>query len=197
MPNPTQEEIRALMDLFHGFDQKIGRTNVIEVFEHGKSESKSWTEDGSAAFSQWEKHIKSDGAGLGIVPLRDDNTILWGAIDIDVYPIDIDDLFKKVTDSECPLIVFRSKSGGAHLIAFFDEPVPADKGQQFLQHWAHKLGFGNAEIFPKQTTRNNSDEVGNWLNMPYYGGMDGGRYAIINGKPVTLTQFLKGMNDEN
>ena len=82
-------------------------------------------------------------------------------------------------------------------MAFFDEPIDAEKGQLFLKHWAHTLGFGNCEIFPKQTMREQPYEVGNWLNMPYYNGDEGGRHAIIDNKPATLTEFLRGMNNEN
>ena len=187
---PDDQQIHALMKMFDGYKSKIGQTNVLEVREYGKSNSKSWTAQGPVTFKHWQNHLKGIGPGLGIVPLKEDNTIVWGAIDIDLYPADINHIVRLLAEHQAPLIPFRSKSGGVHLYAFFDAPVSADKGRAFLKALAHRMGFLTEEIFPKQTTRNRPDEIGNWLNMPYYGGMDHGRHAIINGKPATLEQFL-------
>ena len=45
----------------------------------------------------------------------------------------------------------RSKSGGAHIYLFIDEPVSASLLQRKLRQLAASIGFGQAEIFPKQT----------------------------------------------
>jgi hypothetical protein len=57
--------------------------------------------------------------GIGIVPIRDDATCVWGAIDIDLdKEPNLTVLAKQVHKLELPLIVCRSKSGGAHLYLF-------------------------------------------------------------------------------
>jgi len=48
-----------------------------------------------------------------------------GCIDIDTYPFDHLSLIKKIREEQLPLIVFRSKSGGAHVYCFIKEFVPA------------------------------------------------------------------------
>jgi hypothetical protein len=58
--------------------------------------------------------------------------------------------------------------------------------------WAGELGYGSSEIFPKQTSRASKEDVGNWINLPYFG--DSRKCVMINkqGNPVELTleQFL-------
>src|SRR5260370_23131590 len=33
----------------------------------------------------WERHLQSDANGIGIIPIRDDGTCVFGAVDVDVY----------------------------------------------------------------------------------------------------------------
>lgn len=183
-----------MKDLFSGYSPKIGRTDHIENNGEGtKTSSKSWTENGPVSIDHWERHLRGIGPGLGIIPLREDNTVLWATIDVDMYALDHRDLSARIEDMACPLVHFRSKSGGAHLTAFFDAPFNAAQAQEFMEFWAHKLGFDGSEIFPKQNIRRSPSEIGNWLNMPYFRGMEGGRYAITKGKSLTLEQFLEGV----
>ena len=73
----------------------------------------------------WENHLAGQ-ESLGIVPIREDNSCVWGAIDIDTYPLKHDDLVERlVKRNELPFVVARSKSGGAHVYCFVSEPVPA------------------------------------------------------------------------
>ena len=44
----------------------------------------------------------------------------------------------------------RSKSGGAHVFLFTDSFAPAALFRSKLKDMAAKLGYANAEIFPKQ-----------------------------------------------
>ena len=52
-------------------------------------------------------------------------SVKWAAIDIDVNDIDHTGLEEKVVELELPLVVYRSKSGGAHCYLFLEEPCPA------------------------------------------------------------------------
>ncbi len=36
----------------------------------------------------WEKHLKGEGASLGVIPINDDSKCKWGCIDVDTYPLD-------------------------------------------------------------------------------------------------------------
>ena len=54
-------------------------------------------------------------------------------------------------DHKLPLIVCRSKSGGAHVFLFTKENIPASLMQSKLKEMAIILGYEGSEIFPKQT----------------------------------------------
>lgn len=129
---------------------------------------------------------------IGIIPVREDNTCLWGCIDVDDYSLDHAAVVKRLRDAKMPLIVCRTKSGGAHLYLFLTEPVAAEIIQAKLRDLAALLGFGGSEIFPKQTTVLwDSHDLGNWLNMPYFSAEETERYCVgENGRGTTLRQFL-------
>lgn len=137
----------------------------------------------------WSDHLEGR-SPLGIVPIDEDWRCHWGAIDVDEYDIDHVQLIKKV--AHLPLVVCRTKSGGAHLFLFCEHSVPADLMQSALRSIAASLALGKSEIFPKQTTvMAERGDVGNWLNMPYYGG-DSARVALRhNGLGMTEEEFLK------
>jgi hypothetical protein len=133
------------------------------------------------------KHLEGK-QGLGIVPVNDKNMCIFGAIDIDNNGVNHVELEKKVIEYDIPLVVCRSKSGGAHLYSFQPLPgVPASVMQMNLSSYASRLGYGNSEIFPKQT-RLRDGEAGNWINLPYYNSSE--RVAVINGENAELTGFL-------
>jgi hypothetical protein len=137
--------------------------------------------------------------GVGAVPILDDSKCHWGAIDIDnhgqeedtpIAPID-----EIVMAEKLPLIICRSKSGGVHAYVFFDSAVSAATCQQLLSQWAKRLGYPDAEIFPKQKSlRKNPTsgavQLGNWINLPYFAAGTTNRYAFRNGKVLTLGQFV-------
>ena len=126
----------------------------------------------------WNNHLEGK-ESLGIVPICEDNTCVWGAIDIDTYPLDLAELIERlVKRGEMPFVVARSKSGGAHVYCFVSEPVSAALMQSKLKEIAASFGYGTAEIFPKQTKLLlEKGDRGNILNMPYFGGASSTRYA--------------------
>lgn len=132
--------------------------------------------------------------GLGIVPIRDDQRCVFGALDIDQYEdkeagiaaLDHARLVEKISDAGMPLVVCSTKSGGAHCYLFLSEPVRADIVQDRLREFADALGHPAIEIFPKQKTLKPQD-VGNWINMPYFDVVSGefDRYAFdALGEPI-------------
>jgi hypothetical protein len=138
---------------------------------------------------QYEQHIEGT-VGLGVVPIREDNTCLWGAIDIDVDDIDHAELIKAVRRADLPLIVCRSKSGGAHCYTFISTPARASDLRKALAGHASILGYGQSEIFPKQDIL--GDGLGSWINLPYLGGNETQRYAVDDdGNPMSLEEFIE------
>ncbi|MHA2122786.1 MAG: hypothetical protein ACW990_16435, partial [Promethearchaeota archaeon] len=61
----------------------------------------------------WENHINGVGPALGIIPITEANTCKWGCIDIDEYDFDHKALVTDIRNNNFPLVVCRSKSGGA------------------------------------------------------------------------------------
>ena len=140
----------------------------------------------------WEQHLKG-GTGLGIIPIRSDNTCQWGAIDIDEYDVDHIALVNVIRSHKIPAIVGRTKSGGAHVWVFLKEPVEAVDMQRRMTELAAALGFAGSEIFPKQTTiLLDRGDTGNFLNMPYHSSKNSTRYAFDDeGKGLTAEQFME------
>jgi hypothetical protein len=136
----------------------------------------------------YERHLSGE-IGLGLVPVTLAGTCHFAAIDIDIDTIDHARLYKEVARRRLPLNVCRSKSGGAHLYAFFNPPISAVVVQQTLKRWAAVLGHPRAEIFPKQS-KIGGDNVGNWINLPYFGGDNTTRYCVDASGAMQLGAFL-------
>jgi len=99
--------------------------------------------------AHWEEHLAGK-RSLGIIPIDENNQCRWGCIDIDQYPLDHKLLVEKIRRMKLPLIVCRSKSGGAHCFLFTVTPIDAKDMQTTLQQVSAALGYGGSEIFPKQ-----------------------------------------------
>ena len=65
--------------------------------------------------------------------------------------------------------------------------------QRALQQIAATLGLTGSEIFPKQIKLHlERDDVGNFLNLPYFDSEQGLRYAIKDdGTSATLEEFFE------
>lgn len=177
-------------ELFAGLERGHGRYDLSRAVKEGeKTKGRASFVKGPATPEEWADHLNGQ-VGLGIVPIRDDSTVMWGGIDIDSYSINLPDLSKRLVGS--PFIVCRSKSGGAHVLCFVSEPVPAKMMQERLSRAAAALGYGGVEIFPKQTELLTArGDIGNWLNMPYFGGVNSSRYALIDGESLTPEEFIE------
>lgn len=179
------------MSLYAGLDRAHGVYVVAKQQSDGaKVAGRALTESKPVTPEVWASHL--DGKkGLGIIPLRDDGTVMWAGIDIDTYPTDHAAIEAKLTELQLPLVVIKSKSGGAHLMLFMADPLPAKYVRAKLHEWAVAIGYPGVEVFPKQNEHRDKSDIGNWLNMPYFGGDDSPRHAVYDGKPLNMVQFLK------
>ncbi|RUY13541.1 hypothetical protein EN991_21465, partial [Mesorhizobium sp. M7A.F.Ca.US.005.03.2.1] len=178
-----------IWDLFGGSNEAHGRYTVQRTSERGKAEGKAVTEPGPATQAIWNAHLAGTGPGVGVIPIRRDGTVLWGCIDVDVIGIDHAALEQDIEDLKLPLVVSRSKSGGAHAFLFLKEPAPASAIQHYLAQCSSALGYGGCEIFPKQTAAT-EEQPGNWLNMPYFFADKTNRYGTHNGELLDLQTFV-------
>ena len=179
------------MTLFKGLDRAYVRVPLkhTEVKEGEKVEVNAFTVHEEVTAEVWERHLKGED-NLAIIPITDTAKVNFGAIDIDNYTIDIRILEEKVTQLGLPLIVCRSKSGGAHLYLFLEHAISAKFVVAKLRMFAMVLGY-SYEIFPKQIRLASKKDTGNGLSMPYYGGDETNRYAFHSNKRLTIDQFLR------
>lgn len=184
-----------LSQVFRGYTRAHTRFRPVSSkigADIGKVKGNYVTVRGSLDESAWESHFRGD-LGVGVIPLCDDGTtVYWGAIDVDILKLDHVSFEKRIRDSGLPLVVARSKSGGAHCFLFLREAETAAKVADRLSKWAAALGLDSAEIFPKQTRREDDSDSGSALNMPYYGGdgEDAPRRAIRYGEWLSLEEFI-------
>lgn len=116
----------------------------------------------------WYRHLTGE-CGLGIIPINENSEVKFAAIDVDEYPLDLGVLHQKIRDHQLPLVICRTKSGGAHLYLFLDKFYPAKDVQRKMREFASCLGYGSSEIFPKQTKiLSERGDMGQWINMPYF-----------------------------
>lgn len=193
MDNVIDALAEEFFSLFAGLDRAHGTYNIPKgdkTEEGEKVAGRPYTEHKEVTVELWKKHLAGE-KGLGIIPITDQATVNWAAIDIDTYPLDHAAMEKQLLELNLPLVICRSKSGGAHLILFCAEPIPAKLVRQKLSEWACAIGYPSTEIFPKQNSLANKTDVGNWLNMPYFDVKKTTRYAIHDGKQLKVKEFLK------
>jgi Family of unknown function (DUF5906)/TOTE conflict system, Archaeo-Eukaryotic Primase domain/Primase C terminal 1 (PriCT-1) len=188
--------VKAIAERFRGYDRAHGQYKLTGTKdERGKAEGKALTLEGGPSLELWRLHLEGR-LGLGVIPLEAPDTVWWLVIDADVYPLDHEALEKKIKALGLPLVMCRSKSAGAHLFVFFKVATSATLALAVAERYAALLGFAGCEIFPKQTTRKDDSEPGNWLNMPYFNCDATERYAIKGGQRLTLAQFLEYATDQ-
>lgn len=180
--------------LFRGLTRAYGTYKVETTkVEGAKLTGPRSTIIGTVDEALWEGHLSGE-KRIGIVPITDDSTCRFGAIDIDVYDgLDYAKIGREVRELKLPLLPCKSKSGGVHLWCFITEPMGAAALQAKLGEFASYLGFGGVEIFPKQTqVLADRGDIGNWINMPYFGGAKTSAYAFdMEGAPLSIEEFLE------
>jgi len=181
----------AFAELFSGNPNAYGvHIPVNNVKKGEKAKGKSFLERKHITNDTYLKHLHGE-KSIGVAPMMLDNTILFGAIDIDVYPLNPVKYISIIKKFNLPLIPCKTKSAGLHLYIFFKEPVKAEKALPFLQEMRQILGLpADTEVFPKQA-RLVGDSVGNWINIPYFNHQETTRYAYKHDlTPMTLDEFI-------
>ena len=114
----------------------------------------------------WIKHLQGQGPGIGVAPLREDNTVAFAAIDLDEPDYDAALEMQRYIPGESWLE--RSRSGNAHLWVFFESACPAWLAMGILREATLAAGKKGVEVFPK-----NHDfervRFGNYINLPFHG----------------------------
>lgn len=161
--------------LFRGYELRHGRYDVQEETDSGKMVGHARTLDRAIAGEDYAAHIAGE-YGIGVIPLTEQNTVHFAAIDIDDYNTRSPEYYADRTEN-LPAVVTRSKSGGTHVWIFSDEGLDAVLAVKLLKQWAADLGVAGSEIFPKQVKRSSDKDIGNWINLPYF---NSGRRALLH-----------------
>lgn len=204
--------------LFRGHTSRYGRYDITgDAAREEKVAGKARTVDQQITAKDYTDHVEGR-VGIGVIPLQGEakaqGRVNFAAIDIDVYT-QAEKEARNLTHEdvalalfETPLIVTRSKSGGIHVWLFSDEGVSARVATEYLNAQAAQLGVSGCEVFPKQTERYSDEDVGNWINLPYFGDSrkavlpikEGSTYSYTD---VSLEDFLdvaegasKGVTDD-
>lgn len=194
--DPLHPHCTAFAAIFEGFPHAYGIYNVdgkVTSKKQGKVKGTAASLMDPVTPTVWSKHLFGK-QGLGIIPITSKSEAKFGAIDVDDYNTDIPALARRVAKLHMPLVVCRTKSGGAHLYMFMTEFIPAATVKEKLEEFASILGVGGSEIFPKQTKLLvERGDAGSWINMPYCGGNNSDRYAFNDlGEPIQdIDAFIK------
>ena len=186
-------DVEKFKSIFDGLEEAYGTYRIDKTQTNGKKAGKAAIVRETRTTKLWVNHLTGKGNSIGIIPINADNACKWGCVDVDQYPLDHKVLIKKIRKTKLPLVVCRSKSGGAHCFLFCSEWIEAKEMQRALRHIAAALGYGDSEIFPKQVKLHlDRGDVGNFLNLPYYDAEEGLRYGILNdGTSATLEEFFE------
>lgn len=145
--------VERFMALFQGLDIAFGT---------GRGE---WVKR-APRFEDWRKHLDGVGAGMGIAPLRPDNTVMFAAIDLDEPDFDA----AREMQTYIPGVTWleRSRSGNAHVWTFFREPLEAWVAMGVLKEATLAAGKNHVEVFPKNHDFSKV-KLGNYINLPFHG----------------------------
>ena len=186
-----ENSAQRFLDLFIGSQGAHGQTDVLGRQRNGKQQAKYEIVRAPLTIALVQDHL--DGKlGVGSIPIDETNKCRFGALDIDDYSLDLRVLLDKVKAFKLPLVLCRSKSGGAHLFLFLSEKVAASEVRDRLAEFASVLGWGNCEVFPKQEELlAERGDVGNFINLPYQNERYTTRYALKStGDSLPLEDFL-------
>ena len=187
-------EVQRFMSLFQGYELAHGQYRVQKKEADGKMSGRAVTVSEPATENNFNEHLNGGEYILGIIMLKIDNSCNFGVIDIDIrgdvkLNESLESLEKKIRNT--PLILCRSKSGGAHLYLFCEPAIAAVDMVTKLNEFAAQLGYGGSEVFPKQISRANDRDRGNWINLCYWNGDNTERFAIHKGNKLNLKQFIE------
>ena len=158
--------VQLFSAIFDGLQEAYGTYRIDKQQSNGKNTGKAAIVRDPRTAKMWREHLSGEGASLGIIPINADNKCKWGCVDVDQYPLDHKQLVEKIRRLKLPLVVCRSKSGGAHCFLFSIEWVEASDMQKSLQNIAAALGYGGSEVFPKQVKLHlDRGDVGNFFKL--------------------------------
>jgi len=166
----TESQVERFAALYAGLNRAYGRydTNQHPNPETGKLEGKALTVKKPVTLELYENHLNGK-SSIGIIPIDDDGMTQYAVLDIDDYNLKPSFVRDVIQHHGIPMLILMSKSDGVHLTAYFKERVPAKWARQILDAVHKLLGKPKSDLFPRQARLANPEDVGNWINLPYFG----------------------------
>jgi len=180
------------LDLFTGSRSAHGQADVLGEQRGAKQQAKYEIIRQPLTVELVQDHL--DGKlGVGSIPIDETNHCRFGALDIDDYHLDHVQLLAKIKRFKLPLILCRSKSGGAPLYLFMAESISCAEMRDRLAEFASVLGWGTCEIFPRQEEiKVERGDTGSCINLPYQNSKHTTRYALRgDGSSLLLEEFIE------
>ena len=141
----TNNDILSFAQLFDGNAEAYGVTEIGEIVD-GKAKSKSRLVYDKLTPAVIQRHLDGQ-VSIGVAPIRSDGTCNFGAIDIDDYKYDLNDVIAAIEDFGIPLCPCYSKSKKLHLYIFFEDATPAEDVQDILKWYANAFACGKKVFF--------------------------------------------------
>jgi|11BtaG_2_1085332.scaffolds.fasta_scaffold03677_4 hypothetical protein len=121
----------------------------------------------------YSNHLKTE-VGLVPIPIIDNDKCFWGAIDIDIYDLTLEQQMEIINAAtEYKLVAAWSESKGLHLYCQSSKRIFAKGMRNYLLSVAAKLPHLKTipEVFPKQTKlgldKDGKKQIGNGIKLPY------------------------------
>jgi hypothetical protein len=135
-----------------------GRTDVYGL-------NKGAVRHGSVDMLRYEKHLQGK-ESLGIFPVRDGDTVVFAAIDLDEPDFELATELAELLPGRA--WIEKSRSGNAHVWTFFADSLEAWAAKAVLRSATLAVGRPDVEVFPKQAGLK-PGMVGNYINLPLFG----------------------------
>lgn len=170
--------VEVFMSLFGG------RTDAYGTWEGGSVKA-------DVAYSTFARHLYGQEL-IGIYPLTDNSTVMWGCTDIDVDEIDLALNLKTAFEIKGIQSFVEKTRRGYHVWVFADDWIPAPIMRRAFLAAHEAVKVPAKEVNPKQEE---STGLGNYVRLPYPNGineMPENRYVLSEAtlEPISLKEFL-------
>ena len=192
----SNNDILTFYELFQGNTQAYGVTEVGEIVE-GKAQASSKLVYGEVTPAIIQRHLSGQ-TSIGIAPIRQDDTCRFGAIDIDDYKYNLQDVIDAIEDFHLPIVPCYSKSKKLHLYILFSQDTDAKDVQEICSWYARAFACNKkVEIFPKQKNTSSVNKFYSWINLPYFdaNNKDNHRKMVTKEGLLELSDALSKMTE--
>ena len=170
--------VEVFMSLFGG------RTYAYGTWEGGSVKA-------DVAYSTFARHLYGQEL-VGIYPLTDNSTVMWGCTDIDVDEIDLALNLKTAFEIKGIQSFVEKTRRGYHVWVFADDWIPAPIMRRAFLAAHEAVKVPAKEVNPKQEE---ATGLGNYVRLPYPNGineMPENRYVLSEAtlEPISLKEFL-------